>query len=1127
MAATVGYVLAQLQRWTSPRLGELSDAVLLERFRQKRDESAFAALMARYGGMVLRCCRHVLGDAHEAEDAFQATFLILARKAHAIRQPAALPGYLHSIARRVALKARTRNAVCPSGTALVEKLQDAHSDPLMQLTAREVLDILDEEVARLPAAQRSAVLLCCLEGHTREEAAMILGCAPGSLKGHLERGRRRLQVRLQRRGIALPAALALLAVSHRQAASALLLNSAVKAALHGGIGNTASTLANSVLRTMLWGKLACVMTVVLTVALAASTTVAVIYRTPTAEVPEDKKPEVPAAPKEAGAGKPQVRTDAFGDPLPDGAIRRLGTLRFRHGGGTICNLLLTPDGKTLVSNSYYGSRTVCVWELATGKLLHQLPGTFEHKNIALSADGKVVAVGQKEAIVLWDLASGREVRRLAQPDASGFAFSPDGKTLAAAGNNSNILFWDLTTGKKTAKWKHDSNSVTELAFTPDGKTLISGQHFGSKIALWDIASGKKRQELDAKGGDIFSFALSPDGAILATGSRQGGIPLWDIKSGKLIRKLQAKGRKECTAVAFSPDGKTLAAVEREDDKDIVSFWDVASGKELPRPKGDIHAFWNIVFAPDGKTLITGWSSAIGFWDLATGKEIGPAASCPPLAFNVTASPDGQMLAFCEENIRLWDISRGREVGALPGGSESAMSLAFSPDGKSLAAGTIYNTISLWDLTSRKRIRTLKGDEKNDGMAFGHFSSIAFAPDGKTFASSGHDGIVRLWEAASGKELRRLPMKDHPEDFVTSESVAFSPDGKTLAASARGGSDCSKVRLWNVTTGKPLTRLNVHLNDPADKGPPNSLSLPHGPINQPKILYSPNGWMLAMNRWQKTIPVWEAATGQQRLLLKGHEDSTTCVAFAPDSRTLASASWDNTIRLWDLESGRELRKLTGHRGKANSLAFSADGKILVSAGDDTTILFWDVADVTHRKSSLAASLSERQSQALWEDLANDDADKAYAAMVRMAADGQTTMAALKERLHPIRPADPERLARLLKELDSDEFAVRELASGELEKLGDVIEPTVRQTLSRPGLSLELRQRLEALAKSLDEISGARLRQVRAIEVLEMLGTPEARDLLKTIAEGASAARLTEQAKAALERLRERSKANRSG
>ncbi|MGH7224821.1 MAG: hypothetical protein ACRELF_16480, partial [Gemmataceae bacterium] len=355
------------------------------------------------------------------------------------------------------------------------------------------------------------------------------------------------------------------------------------------------------------------------------------------------------------------------------------------------------------------------------------------------------------------------------------------------------------------------------------------------------------------------------------------------------------------------------------------------------------------------------------------------------------------------------------------------------------------------------------------------------------------------------------------NWTEPNGVAFSPDGKLLAASGRKGFGGSKVRIWDAARRKELPHLTRTMNAPIKEDEPLFNGGFENKVIFPKVVFSPNGRMIVKNGRPKTIPIWETLTGRQRLLLKGHDESTVCVAFGPDGRTLASASWDETIRLWDLDTGRELRKLTGHRGKANSLAFSADGKILVSAGDDTTILFWDVAGVTHRKRPHAAPLAKREWQALWDDLAKDDAVRAYAAMVRMAADGSMTIAALKERLRPVRPVDPKRLAHLLQELDSDAFAVREAASRELEKLGDMARPAVRQALARPGLSLELRRRLEALSASLDEISGARLRSLRAIEVLELIGTKDARDVLKTLAAGAEGARLTEEAKAARKRL----------
>jgi RNA polymerase sigma factor (sigma-70 family) len=1154
MAASLGHVLAQIQGWTTPCLTELSDAVLLERFVQHRDESAFATLVARHGAMVLHSCRRNLDQVQEIEDAFQAVFLILARKAHTLRQPAALPGYLHSIARRVARKARRKAASVVCQTLRPDDLPDDHSDPLARLTARELLTVLDEEVARLPKTQQSAIVLCCLEGRTQEEAAKMLGWTPGSLRGHLQRGRRRLQDRLARRGIALSAALALATVSRSEAVSTVLLRSAVTGALGCGIGSTASASAHSVLKTMFLGKLAGITALVLMGALAASATSFLVYRGPITEAPEEQPPKQIVASGGADAGIQQTRTDAFGDPLPDGALRRLGTQRFRCVWG-INNLLLTPDGKTLVSHDYSGTEKVCVWDLATGTMLRQFPGSEDQGHIALSSDGKRVASCQSKTINVWELSSGKEVRRLAQARATGVAFSPDDKILAAAGHAPDVHLWDLASGKKIAKlpWERDKNfSAVLLSYTPDGKSLIAGQWFDSKITIWDVASGKKRQELDAKGGPIYSFALSPDGSVLATGSKQGGVPLWDVKSGQLIRKLQTEGGSEFTEVAFSPDGKRLAGVETDLNssgakyRNGIHIWNIATGKELSSLKGGSR-LGSVVYSREGKTLIVAALGAIRLLDVTTWKEVGPTAgSLDYVDFGFSAnmlSADGSTLAYLRLSdvrdwekkasrkvsaieVRFWDMRAGREISSAIEFDcfFGCIQFALAPDGRTVAVSDSQQAINLWDVRSGKFIRCFQRGDKNVNRGG---PVLAFSRDGRMLASSDDKaGCVRLWDVATGRQIRRSPLAitTAPEEanrWRSTGSIAFSSDCRLLAALGITWGGGRELRIWEVSTGKELPYLTRVMKAP------NKEDTPSSPIGggrykmiPPHVVFSSNGRMLAKSAWSKNIPVWEAATGRQRLLLKGHEDSTMSVAFAPDSRTLASASWDNTIRLWDLDTGRELRKLAGHRGKAYSLAFSADGKILVSAGEDTTILFWDVADVTHRKRSPSVPFSKPEWRLLWEDLAKDDATKAYSAIVRMATDRTTTVAALKERLRPVRPTDPVRMARLLKELDSNDFAVREAASLELEKLGDVVGPVVRQALERPGLSLERRRRLETISASLEEISGERLRSLRAVEVLELCGNEEAREMLKKLAAGADGARLTEEAREAQRRLARR-------
>jgi RNA polymerase sigma factor (sigma-70 family) len=240
---------------------DASDAALLGHFLADRDERAFAALVDRHAELVLQVCWRVLGDVHDAEDAFQATFLVLARKAAAVRPREALPAWLHGVARRVALKARSARARQPRPGAAPPAPVDPCPDPLARLSARELLAIVDEEVRRLAEVYRLPVILCCLEGRSQEEAARLLGWTPGSVKGRLERGRARLHERLVRRGLTLAAALAAAELS-RGLASALQVASLVGPAVRGALafaarqapaGGRASAAAVSLARQVLRG----------------------------------------------------------------------------------------------------------------------------------------------------------------------------------------------------------------------------------------------------------------------------------------------------------------------------------------------------------------------------------------------------------------------------------------------------------------------------------------------------------------------------------------------------------------------------------------------------------------------------------------------------------------------------------------------------------------------------------------------------------------------------------------------------------------------------------------------------------------------------------------------------------
>ena len=218
----------------------VSDALLLECFTRQHDETAFAALVQRHGPLVQRVCRHVLADPDVAEDAFQATFCVLARKAASVRPPERLASWLHGVAHRTALKAQTAQRKRGRGTKeLDEESVDPRSDPLAEVSTRETLLLLDEEIGRLPEGNRLPIILCCLEGLSLEEAAQRLGWTRDSVKGRLERGRKRLHERLLRRGLTLGAALAA-AVVVRAPVTASLVGLTVRTALAFAAGKEVS-----------------------------------------------------------------------------------------------------------------------------------------------------------------------------------------------------------------------------------------------------------------------------------------------------------------------------------------------------------------------------------------------------------------------------------------------------------------------------------------------------------------------------------------------------------------------------------------------------------------------------------------------------------------------------------------------------------------------------------------------------------------------------------------------------------------------------------------------------------------------------------------------------------------------
>jgi RNA polymerase sigma factor (sigma-70 family) len=1116
-------LLDQLFRLTSP---PSSDAELLRRWVDRRDEDAFAALVARHGRMVHGVCRRVLGNTHDADDAFQAVFLILARKAAGLRHPEALPGWLHGVAVRLACKARTATRRRCAGTdSIASELRDPHPDPLDAISARELLGLIDHEVARLPEVYRLPLVLCDLEERTQPEAARLLGWTLGSFRGRLLRGRERLRARLARRGI-VPAVLTAAFIQGSADAAPLTANLTRLAVRFSScpasteVPPSVAALAREGIRGLMMTKLKLASIILLAASTLVAGTGLLAWPTPPPQPAEERaESKPPASPQNA---KPQVRLDQAGDPLPAEAISRLGTIRFRHG-GAISSIVFTPDGKSLVSCGIWDG--IRIWDTASGKQIRRLAiETAGDRPLSVSPDGKLMAIlvrtktPQEESIALHEFATGRLVRSFGKENqGSALLFSPDGKTLASYRWPHTVNLWDSATGRLLHTLKGHKDIVWSVAFSANGKTLVSGSD-DKTLRFWDVATGKQLRQINHKNG-VGVLALSSDGKFLATIDvfkkvQEGGghwpfddrVRLWDVAAGKEMRQLilpaKESARDESRAfqsLAFTPDGKALLTGATDG---VLRFWDPASGNELRKLSGFAGCPGMFAFAPDGKKLAVEEGFAmIRLLDQASGKDLLPTPGHRSHVSSIVVTSDCQTVVTTgrDGTLRFWDAATGCERQKRTAHANFFIPPEFLPNGTMYLEAGSDKMFHLHDLVSGKELAILRGHEA--GYTF------ALSPDRKTVASAKDNKEVCLLDPATGAVRHKLTKVKRYVD-----GMSFSADCRTLVM---WDADWI-VTVWDVATGQKRREF-------------------HGPtVNAPQAYtaaLSPDGRLLAFGLQvaypqakQTVLPLLDTTTGKEVCRFRALDDGAQLFAFSPDGRMLAWSGWlDNTIHLGEIPTGRVRRRFKGHLKGVDSLAFSRDGKMLVSGGNDTTALVWDLTGQLAMGEKYGAALSPEELATHWKTLAAEDAEAAFRAMQALAADPPRSVPYLRTRLHPIAPADEKRLQQWIADLDSDQFAVREKATSELEKLGGAAVGA-RQKALEAKPALETRRRLEQLIDKQEReewpASGERLRIWRVLEVLERIGTPEAKEVLTTLANGAPGARQTVEAKAALQRLAQR-------
>jgi RNA polymerase sigma factor (sigma-70 family) len=1106
------------------RAAAAPDSELLRRFVRSRDADAFAELLSRHAGIVWGVCRRTLPQEVDCEDAFQATFLALARNAQSIDPARPLGAWLHAVAVRVARRALGRTLRRQTADLPAECVGPA--DVTGDVAARDLFRAVDEEIARLPAFLRVPVVLCCLEGRARDEAAEALGCSVLAVKSRLERARHLLRQSLARRGIPLPAAFFVIGLG-TSAVGAGLRSRAVEAAL-GSASPAVTRLAAAGVPGS--GALMLATAAAITV-LAVGVGAAGLRQAP----PQD----TPPAAKETSAPKTDpvlTRVDKFGDPLPDGAVRRFGTLRFRH--ESVAHLVFTPDGKRVIAG--IGREPLAVFDAADGRKLRTVGDRSANNNygFALSPDGKQVFTTGYH-LALFDLDTGTKVRQFEAVRCSAVAVSPDGKKVACVREHRpEAMVFDVATGKKLADLNLKDMPATtwgpyvrDLAFSPDGQIVAAVVSEAKELKpnqitiipaglrVWDAATGNPLGLAGPANEPPTAFAFVPDTKQLAYLDKGRAIHLWDTEANKEVRTLAPAKEDGVTSLAVSADGKRIAGYRETGE---VVIYDLKDGRELRRVQ-------------------TG------------GQSIGPVV--------VALSPDGSLVAcgkmYGDSSVRVWDVGTGRERLA-DAGHRGPAELSPSADGKTLVSRRV-GEVFRWDLATGEGNAAPDDQKDPDGYVRGsNLDRLKYRTPRYQFTLDMVQARIEVHTRDGSKLVAKAPIPQHYQ-----RGHAFSADGRHLAVSFQDRG--YTVILWTPGERAEPFQLNGH------------------PDACQQMLFTHDGKYLIVaagthNMYKtETVFVYETATGKLVRKLATNSAPGKMLLTADDRTLITGGLWnDATVRAWDLPTGRELATMvdpavkvpsvteprggevaavgglalsaderfltavTGHEGSTSvsvwdtgswklvkafpparprvepsSVAVAHDGRSVFVAYHDSTILQWDVSGKFGKRAAAAITATRRDE--LWRDLA-EPAEWGYAAAWELLDHPAEAVELIESRVSPARPLDATAVKELVRKLGADSFREREESAKKLVALGDAVIPVIRE-VSGGNLSAEGKERADKVIAALTAgLTPDQLRLRRAVAVLEWSERPEAVDYLQKLAGGDPSARVSVDAKAALARLK---------
>jgi WD40 repeat protein len=686
--------------------------------------------------------------------------------------------------------------------------------------------------------------------------------------------------------------------------------------------------------------------------------------------PPDGKPQSNSG--RTGTGGHPWGTDALGDPLPPGAVARLGTTRLWHPGSLqVAGVWFTPDGSKIISTCDNGD--YFCWDSSTGRLLYASKAESfwgGGDSVVFSANAKIAAAAWGGCIVIWDIDSGKQIQRLTLPGRipPAIALADNGNTLVFASSDGSICWRDVASGNLKRTWqpyqqeqkldRSENKSVRAFsrpAFSPDGKFLVASLGWQLENSVNDIRPNRT------------------DMAVVL-----------DLVSGKEIRRetsLPSPG-------AFSPDGTFFLFGARLDSN--LGKYEISTGQsiDVELPDGAGFQFWlGVALASDGKTVAAGGIlGTIAIWPL------GDAAAARTFTFNpyfpekfrlpvncLCFSPDRKKLvAGMGPRLAVLDIATGKQILDLPGYNGNVDFVRFSADGESIFTGHGFpsngaaDQLITWDTAKWRPTKTSWLDSY--AVTWSPFTKVSF--DHKFYFDPKGKEPDCLFDLATGKQVARLA---RPETVEIGTGSTFLPGGRHFLlevienrkanyrvfempsgrylwtmnadvqapASSRDGRWLAsyqadrRIIVYETTTGRALARLN---EDAWQNGPvlePMAQFLNYLPI-------SPDGQFLAswdIRNWAPSI--WDITAGKRLNYLYEVENvknkEVVRLRWSPDGRMLAISysKPEPAIQIWERVTGKLRRTFAGHQGRVLDCDWSPDGRLLASGSEDTTVLVWDV------------------------------------------------------------------------------------------------------------------------------------------------------------------------------------------